>query len=465
MAGKPASLALHLIVTLGAVITCVLLAFGWMVERSINTHFIQQDVDELNAVIQAVADVVNQASPNTLDKDLSQQLAGAVAGHHNAQFRLLDASHQEIYASSSTKLADFQPAVLFNSSITSETVEVWQNAGKTYRGAAVQLMSPASFIKQPLILTVVTDINFHLDYLESFRAYLKLITLIASLIAICATWLAVYLAHAPLRRISQKIQKIKSDHLFIRLDPSSVPIELTELARSFNSMLDRIEEGFQRLANFSADIAHELRTPITNLKTQTEVALSKPRSHEEYQEVLYSCLEEYERMAKMVGDMLFLAQADNNQLKKDLDKVCLNDEVKRVFEYFEAWAEERQITLTSEGLVPLIEGDRLMLRRALSNIVSNAIRYTTQGEKIKIHLEEKKASIIICITNQGEPVSSEHLPKLFDRFYRVDPSRQRKNEGTGLGLAITQSIIASHGGTISARNNKGRMTFEITLPS
>lgn len=464
MARKPASLALHLTVTIGAVITCVLFAFGWVVERSINSHFIQQDVDELNAVIQAVAEVLRKAPPNEFDDELSQRLAGAVSGHHNAQFRLLDANYKEIYTSSNLKLEDFQPAVLFSSRITAETVEVWQNAGKTYRGAAVQLLSPTLLIRQPLILTVVTDIDFHLHYLEGFRTYLKLITLIASLIAIFATWLAVYLGHAPLRRISQEIQQIKSDHLFIRLDPDLVPIELTELAISFNAMLSRIEEGFQRLSNFSADIAHELRTPITNLKTQTEVVLSKPRTNEEYQEVLYSCLEEYERMAKMVGDMLFLAQADNNKLKKDLDKVSLNDEVKALFDYFEALAEEQQITLTCEGVVPLIVGDRLMLRRALSNILSNAIRYTTQGEEIKVHLEQKKTKVIICISNQGVPVSSEHLPKLFDRFYRVDPSRQRKNEGTGLGLAITQSIIASHGGTITAKNSKGRMTFELVLP-
>src|SRR5699024_6991853 len=145
-----------------------------------------------------------------------------------------------------------------------------------------------------LTLAVATTIDFHLHYLESFRIYLQLITLAACLIAILTTWFAVYQGHAPLRRISAEIRHITSDHLSIRLAPDTVPVELTELAVSFNEMLDRIEEGFQRLSNFSADIAHELRTPITNLRTQTEVALSQSRDLEQYKEVLYSSLEEYE---------------------------------------------------------------------------------------------------------------------------------------------------------------------------
>ncbi len=319
---------------------------------------------------------------------------------------------------------------------------------------------------KPLTMAVATGINFHLHYLESFRSYLRVITVAACLIAILATWLAVYQGHAPLRRISREIRSIKSDQLFIRLVPDTVPVELTELAVSFNEMLNRIEDGFQRLSNFSADIAHELRTPITNLKTQTEVALSQVRSLEQYREILYSNLEEYERMAKMIGDMLFLAQADNNQLKPELVSVNLDTEVQDLFDYFEAWAEDRFVSLIRNGPVLYVQGDRLMIRRALSNLLSNAIRYTPSGQAVTVSLfADSNDKVVIRVENPGLAINSEHLPRLFDRFYRVDPSRQRKGDGAGLGLAIVKSIIDAHGGTIAVKGEDGRMVFEITLPN
>src|SRR5690606_12571945 len=190
------------------------------------------------------------------------------------------------------------------------------------------------------------------------------ITIVACLIAILATWFAVYQGHAPIRRISGEMRKIRSDQLHIRLEPHAVPAELVELAVSSNQMIERLEDVFRRLSDFSADIAHELRTPITNLKTQAEVALSQSRDVEQYREVLYSNLEEYERMAKMVGDMLFLAQADNNLLKPELVKIDLDAEVRILFDYFGAWAEERAVDLKLTGRQACVQGDRLMIRRA-----------------------------------------------------------------------------------------------------
>ena len=230
-------------------------------------------------------------------------------------------------------------------------------------------------------------------------------------------------------------------------------------------MLDRIEEGFQRLANFSADIAHELRTPITSLRTQTEVALSQPRDLEQYQEILYSSLEEYERMANMIGDMLFLAQADNHQLQGERVEINLATEVQLLFDYFEAWAEERSVALVCRGAAVCVKGDRLMIRRALSNLLSNAIRYTPAGQAVTVTLvANSDATVIIRVENPGLTIDPEHLPKLFDRFYRADPSRQRKGDGAGLGLAIVKSIIDAHGGTITAKSAGEQMVFEIQLP-
>lgn len=170
-------------------------------------------------------------------------------------------------------------------------------------------------------------------------------------------------------------------------------------------------------------------------------------------------------MAKMVGDMLFLAQADNHQLQAERVSVNLATEVQMLFDYFEAWAEERQVSLVCTGPAVFIQGDRLMIRRALSNLLSNAIGYTAAGQTVSVTLAlGLNNRVMIQVENPGLSVSPEHLPKLFDRFYRADPSRQRTGHGAGLGLAIVKSIIDAHGGSICATSDEGQMIFTIELP-
>jgi two-component system heavy metal sensor histidine kinase CusS len=288
--------------------------------------------------------------------------------------------------------------------------------------------------------------------------------MIASGIAVTSLmgWIAVRQGHAPLHDIVTRIRRISANELNTRLSPEALPEELTDLAVSFNGMLGRMEEAFLRLSNFSADIAHDLRTPVTSMMTQTQVALSRTRTVDEYREILYSNIEEYEHMAQMINDMLFLAQADNGLGNANVTDVELASEVLTVFEYYEAWAEERGVTLTVEGTA-LASGDQLMLRRALGNILSNAIRHTPPGEAVRVVLgTTKNGEISIEIENPGLDIPPEHLPKLFDRFYRIDPSRQEG--GTGLGLAIVKSIIDAHGGKITATSSEGLTRFHIILP-
>ncbi len=465
MARRPVSLALRLTVSIGAVMTVVLLTFGWMVERSINSHFVQQDVDELNAVVQSLAKSLSGPPASQEPNALRQRLAAAISGHHNAQFRISDLTGNVIYATPNSNLDGFARSAPITDTIDLDSVKIWRDKGQTYRGAVVQLMQKGFPDGKPLTIAVATGINFHLHYLESFRSYLRIITVAACLIAILATWFAVYQGHAPIRRISGEIRRIRSDQLHIRLAPETVPVELTELAISFNDMLERIEGVFRRLSNFSADIAHELRTPITNLKTQTEVALSQARSVEQYCEILYSNLEEYERMAKMVGDMLFLAQADNKLLKPELVTVDLAAEVRSLFDYFEAWAEERMVTLTLVGADVGVQGDRLMIRRALSNLLSNAIRNTPKAGVVTVSVSSAPNKAVLSVENPAAAISPEHLPHLFDRFYRPDASRQRSGEGAGLGLAIVKSIVEAHGGSIDAASAANLIVFEMTLPT
>jgi len=465
MKRRPASLAVRLTVSIGAVITIVLLTFGWIVERSINNHFIQQDVDELNAVVQALKHTLATLPPNIAPGELNERFANAVSGHHNAEYRISSDAGVEIYASPGSNLDRFVRIARPVENVTIETVGIWKDHEAIFRGAVLRTASDSLYGSGMLTIAVATGIDFHLHYLDSFRNYLRIITVAACLIAILATWLAVHQGHAPIRRISREMRRIKSDQLHIRLEPHAVPAELIELATSFNGMLERLENVFHRLSDFSGDIAHELRTPITNLKTQTEVALSQARSVEQYREILYSNLEEYERMAKMVSDMLFLAQADNNLLKPELVKIDLETEIRILFDYFGAWAEEREVRLEIVGQQICILGDRLMIRRALSNVLSNAIRYTPPGNTVGVTLELVTKAATVRIENPGPIIPAEHINRIFERFYRTDASRRRSGEGAGLGLAIAKSIVEAHDGTIHASSTDQSTAFEFSLPS
>ncbi len=197
--------------------------------------------------------------------------------------------------------------------------------------------------------------------------------------------------------------------------------------------------------------------------TQTQVLLSRARNVDEYREILYSNMEEYERMAQMVGDMLFLAQQDAGASPRESVIVDLAAEIRGLFDYYEGWAEERGVALTLEGSAE-VEGDRLLLQRALGNLLSNAVRHTPAGGTVRVVLAREEGGVTISVENPGEPIPAADLSKIFDRFYRVDPSRQRRGEGAGLGLAIVRSIVGVHGGTVEAASDAGVTRFRVSIP-
>ena len=181
--------------------------------------------------------------------------------------------------------------------------------------------------------------------------------------------------------------------------------------------------------------------------------------------MLYSSLEELERLTKMVSDMLWLAKSDNDLIQPNRTDLDLEREVRDLFDFFEALAAESGIALVIEGSAPTVYGDRALVRRALSNLLSNAIRHTSAGETVLVRLSTEGGGARVAIVNPGEAIPAQHLPRLFERFYRVDPARQRDGEGVGLGLAIVKSIAESHGGYVGAVSCSGVTEFWLTLPS
>jgi two-component system heavy metal sensor histidine kinase CusS len=313
-----------------------------------------------------------------------------------------------------------------------------------------------------LVVAVAVDITHHEHFMASFKRTLWLFVAIAAALAGFLGWAAVKRGLAPLQTIRQGAAGITASRLDYRLAVDAVPVELAGLTETLKDMLARLEDSFRRLKDFSSDLAHELRTPISNLMTETQVALTRARPADEYREVLASNAEEYERLARMIGDMLFLAQADHGLIVPHREPVDLASEVRALFDFFDALAEEKSLQLSLAGSGQ-VSGDKLMLRRALANLIANAIRHTPMGGSIRVRLAAENGSTKLAIENSGDPIPAEHLSRIFDRFYRADPSRHGSAEGAGLGLAITRSIIRAHGGEIYVKPAVSGVCFELQM--
>ena len=454
---RPLSLSLRITVLVGAAMTVLFVIFTALVERSMAVHFAEQDLGEVRAVADSLASALGP-SPATEDRLVLQgRLSRAVAGHHGVYFSVHDARGTALFETAPAGLFEVAGAGATSSRLDGNALRVWRLKDQVFRGALIRIGDET--------VLVAVSMEPHLRYLAALRRGLWGGTLLACIVAVVAAGLAVRWGHGPLRRISATVQGITSDHLHVRLDAAAVPIELDPLVASFNQMLDRLQGSFTRLTHFTADIAHELRTPVTSLTTQTQVALSKARDAAAYREVLYSSLEELERMGKMIGDMLFLAQADHRLAQPELEAVDLSAEARALFDYFEAWAEEAGIELALEGNAPPVPGNRLMLRRALSNLITNALRYTPRGQVLTVRTIALADAVEVSVENPGPEIDPEHLPKLFDRFYRVDPARQHQSGGAGLGLAIVKAIADAHGGSVRVTSSCGRTCFTLRLPA
>ena len=332
------------------------------------------------------------------------------------------------------------------------------------KGTAYRVLNPIPDTTGEPRLTLLLDITHHQHFLQRMQ---HLIWLTVGLSALATALLGAWAARSglrPLRRMSAIAASVSADSLNARLPQQNMPAELAELAAAFNAMLERLDDSFQRLSAFSADIAHELRTPLSNLLTHTQVTLTRPRDIDEYREALHSNLEELQWMAQLVNDMLYLAKADHGLLSPRRERLELGREVDALLEFYALLAEDSQIELSREG-DGQIEGDRSMLRRALSNLLDNALRYTPTGGVIRVLIGASATGMRIRIENTGNGIPAELLPRLFDRFYRADPARREgSSEHAGLGLAITQSIIRAHGGQIRCESQEGVTRFVIELP-
>jgi two-component system, OmpR family, heavy metal sensor histidine kinase CusS len=451
------SLKLRLALLFASVATSLLLAVGVVLHQACAQHFVEQDQHDLERMLALVRHHVEQAGPQA-----APTLGEPMHGAHNLALDIRGPDGSQLFAVHAEALAAL-----------GNTPGLYTLNGEhgPWRALVTTLDAQPAAARRGDIgkfaVRIGVDITHHMDFMAMFRRVLAVSLLIAALASGGLGWFAARRGLAPLQKLTDHAAGISASRLRERLPLTDTPPELAALTEAFNAMLGRLEEAFHRLSHFSSDIAHELRTPVSNLLTQTEVALSRARSEAEYREVLHSNLEEFERLGRMIADMLFLAKADNGLIVPQRERITLAREVDALFEFYEALATEQRVKLARSG-DGAIEGDRLMIRRALSNLLANAIRHTASGETVSVRIEAAAERVSLRVENPGPPIDAEHLPRLFDRFYRADPSRHKIAEeggGTGLGLAITRSIVETHGGTIAVESDSGLTRFRLMLPA
>jgi two-component system heavy metal sensor histidine kinase CusS len=283
-------------------------------------------------------------------------------------------------------------------------------------------------------------------------------------------WIARRIVAGP-KRLAAAANRISERPMSERLSVADTPTELVESTHAFNRMLDRLEASFRRLSEFSSDLAHDLRTPINNLLGEAQVTLAKPRSADEYRAVLESAVEDYERISRLIENMLFLARADDPHAATNRRWIDLQPVLERGRGYFEMLAEERgvMLDLRMHGPEPAwqqVWADETMLIRALGNLVSNALRYAPRGSAVVIETTPHDGGgCTLEVSNDGPPIAAAHLERVFERSFRVDESRAGSASGSGLGLAIVKSIMELHGGTASVISGAGRRTlFRLWFP-
>jgi two-component system, OmpR family, sensor kinase len=348
-----------------------------------------------------------------------------------------------------------------------------KNSYETFKVGAQQ---PIRVITMPILLDGklinLVQVGTSLEAVQETLRNLKifLFTSVPSVLILAALF-ARFMARRALKPISRIIDTAREigqgQELSKRIPVLKIKDELGQLALTFNEMMNRLENSFAQMRQFSSDASHELRTPLTVLKGQNELILSKQRKPEEYQEVISSNLEEINYMSKVLEDLFMLSKSDENQVNLDCKQVDLRALVEEICKHAEILAEEKNIKIIFSFLEPTeIKGDEVRLRQMVWNVLQNGIKYTQRGGELKISLQNEGEFALLTIQDTGIGIPEEDLPQIFNRFYRVDKARTRDEGGSGLGLSICRQIAEAHKGKIEVESKLGVGTrFKIRLPS
>lgn len=455
----PLAWRLSLVMALVSALCCAVL--GLYLYQSFASQLQRRDELQLLGKLRQLRQLLGHSATPQLLLEQADYLRDTMSGESNALIEIRTAADRRLLLSINARQEPLPagPALALERPGQLADLQRWQGRGGE---PAAGLVARARLGTAAL---PGTEVDIHLARLYPERAALlaeyRLRILAASLLAaLAAAALALGLGWQglrPLRRLSEQAGRIQASTLSSRLSEEQAPPEIAAMLQAYNAMLARLEQGFARLNQFAADLAHELRTPLATLLGQSQVMLSRPRSAEELRALLESNLEELEGLQRMVDQLLFLARADEGALPLQPQPLDTAQELARQADYFEDLAEERQLRIDCRPAaaapqpLPALWADPPLLRRALANLLANALRHARPGSAIVLQAEQRGEALILSVRNLGEPLPPALLPQLFERFVRADPARGPAADGSshGLGLAIVRSIMQLHGGRVT----------------
>jgi two-component system heavy metal sensor histidine kinase CusS len=435
-------------------LSCGLGVFYWIVVR----HAFEEDNAALADKLAAIRADLNQPDAiNTVDRELKNRRAGEPAVYW---VRILDPAGTVV--TETPGMDRLLPPNIFASPQTSMSLprftKDYQKDAKLFSLVATN----ETVNGQPYVLQVAQDRSADEGFRKQFGALLALVLglgLIASaLVAVTVTRRAL----RPLAEMKRSLERVQPAHLSERIEPAQWPRELQPVVTAFDGMLDRLEDSFTRLSQFSADLAHELRTPIGNMLGEAQVALTRERSSEEYRSIIESTAAECERLSGIIDNLLFLARAESAE--QQIERSLFNGRaaLEKIAGFYQTAAEDRHVNIECSGEGQIF-ADPALFNRAVGNLIDNALRFTIDGGNIGISVRGTPETTEISVTDTGSGIAPEHLPHVFDRFYRGDASRS--SAGTGLGLALVKSIVDLHGGSARIESKLRRGTTVIlTFP-
>jgi two-component system, OmpR family, heavy metal sensor histidine kinase CusS len=446
---RPGSIASQLILlfTLAAalLLACGLGVFYWIVVR----HTFAEDNAFLADKVSALSADFNQGGPDMVAAEMKARQAGEHAAYW---IRLLDPQGRTF--AETPGMNQLLPQGVFPPAQASTAI---LGSPKDYH-ARTKLFSLVAlnreFGGQTYTIQVAQDRSSDEQFERNF-AVLFIILLSASVLA--STLIAITVTKRglrPLEEMTQSLGRIGPTHLKERVAPNEWPRELQPLAVAFDEMLKRLDDSFTRLSQFSADLAHELRTPIANMLGEAQVVLTRDRTAGEYRETIESAIGECERLSGIVDNLLFVARVDAAREPVARKRFDARAAVEKIAAFYQTIADDRHVAIRCRGKGE-IYADPALFERAVGNLVDNALRFTPENGSIEIALAKHDADFEVAVSDSGCGIAPEHLPRVFDRFYRAEPSRG--SDGAGLGLALVKSIVDLHGGSarIESEVNRG----------
>lgn len=427
----------------------------WALSRQLNARLTLELHGKAELVLHILSEIdrVDEVPAN------GHRFGDLLIGHDELHLALTDARSGRLLAGFS-RAARLSVAQL--AAATGQTPVRWQD--DTRRG--YQSVKGSGTVKDGQPVAYVLSMDLQAD--EALRVgYLRatLLALPVLLLAVAfGAWAVARTGLGPLMRFTRLAASVTSNTLSQRLPRRGLPMELGDLADGFNAMLARIDEGVTRLSDFSADLAHEMRTPVATLLGRTQVALSRGRSLDELRDVLAGNVEELERLTRLIADMLFLARADHDGAVLERTAVDLAAEARRVAEFLAWEAEDRGLRIEVVGEAT-VQADRILVQRAMTNLLSNAIRHAAAASVVGIEVVRGGAQCTLSVTNVGAVIPGDQIHRIFDRLVRLDAARSRSDGGSGLGLPIVRSIMNLHGGSVKVRSEGQSTTFSLRFPA